>query len=79
MKMQNMRVPLDSMISESEMLSDLEECEEKCRVDCDCTAFAFVNIGVGHCVNWIGELNRLRNYNAGGYDLYIKVAAKDPG
>ncbi|CAH8361966.1 unnamed protein product [Eruca vesicaria subsp. sativa] len=55
----------------------LEECKERCVRDCDCTGFANMDIGSGGsgCVMWIDELVDMRNYVAGGHDLYVKVAA----
>ncbi|VVB06958.1 unnamed protein product [Arabis nemorensis] len=80
-KMQNMRLPLTLEYSsdESELAFDLQGCEERCRENCDCTAFAFVKTGarIGHCVTWIGVLNDLRKYKIGGHDLYFKLAAND--
>ncbi|KAL0717042.1 hypothetical protein Bca4012_066364 [Brassica carinata] len=54
-----------------------KECKERCIRDCNCTGFANMDImnGESRCVIWSGELVDMRNYVAGGQDLYVKVAA----
>ncbi|KAL1195005.1 Receptor-like serine/threonine-protein kinase SD1-8 [Cardamine amara subsp. amara] len=56
-----------------------EECEMRCRDNCECTAYAHVHIlnGQPGCVMWSEELIDIRNYSVGGRDLYVKVAATD--
>nr|ADQ37372.1 unknown [Arabidopsis lyrata] len=58
---------------------DVKECEERCRNNCNCTAFANADIrhGGSGCVIWTGELMDIRNYPAGGQNLYVRLAAAD--
>nr|AID21691.1 SRKp [Arabidopsis lyrata] len=58
----------------------VEECQNRCITDCNCTAFANVirNGGLG-CVIWTRKLQDMRNYPDSGQDLYVKVAASDLG
>ncbi|CAA7016182.1 unnamed protein product [Microthlaspi erraticum] len=53
----------------------LKECEERCLEDCTCTGFANTDIrnGGSGCVIWTGELVDMRNFVAGGQDLYVKT------
>nr|ABV21213.1 truncated At4g21370 [Arabidopsis thaliana] len=57
----------------------LEECEEKCKNDCNCTAYANMDIRNGGpgCVIWIGEFQDIRKYASAGQDLYVRLAAAD--
>ncbi|XP_057428734.1 receptor-like serine/threonine-protein kinase SD1-8 isoform X2 [Lotus japonicus] len=60
---------------------NLVECKDLCRRNCSCTAYANIetaNGGTG-CVMWIGELIDMRQYAAGGQDLYVRLAASDVG
>nr|AGN12877.1 putative S-locus receptor kinase [Sisymbrium irio] len=56
-----------------------KECKQKCLRDCNCTAFANADIrngGIG-CVIWTQELEDVRNFVAGGQDLYVRMAASE--
>ena len=57
----------------------IKECEKRCQRDCNCTAFANIDIqngGLG-CVFWTKELLDIRNYAVEGQDLYVRLAAAD--
>ena len=59
----------------------LKECEERCLKDCNCTAFANMDIrdGGSGCVIWKGDIFDIRNFPNGGQDLYVRLAAADLG
>ncbi|KAF8093006.1 hypothetical protein N665_0393s0008 [Sinapis alba] len=62
-------------------LVGIKECKKRCLKDCNCTAFANVDIrngGLG-CVIWSSELVDLRNYGEGGQEFYVRLAAADLG
>ncbi|KAJ7946882.1 Receptor protein kinase [Quillaja saponaria] len=57
----------------------LEDCKNLCLKNCSCTAYAnaeITNGGTG-CVMWNGELIDMRQYPAGGQDLYVRLAASE--
>ncbi|KAF8075674.1 hypothetical protein N665_1072s0004 [Sinapis alba] len=77
LRMSQMKLPETSEAAVDKMIG-LKECKEKCVRDCNCTGFANMDImngGGSGCVTWTGELVDMRNYVAGGQDLYVKVAA----
>ncbi|KAJ0240198.1 S-locus glycoprotein domain-containing protein [Hirschfeldia incana] len=57
----------------------LKECEERCLKDCNCTAYANMDIrnGGSGCVTWSGDIFDIRNFPKGGQDLYVRLAAAD--
>ncbi|XP_076913544.1 G-type lectin S-receptor-like serine/threonine-protein kinase At4g27290 [Bidens hawaiensis] len=52
------------------------ECENKCAKECNCMAYAILNMyGNGSiCVIWFDDLNDLRVIHGGGNDLYIRMS-----
>lgn len=51
----------------------LNECEQRCVRDCNCTAYTTVEqSGREGCVIWTGELLDVRSYVTDGRDLYVK-------
>ncbi|KAJ9554441.1 hypothetical protein OSB04_018486 [Centaurea solstitialis] len=54
------------------------ECEMACRENCNCTAYANLDIrnGGSGCLLWFHELKDIREYDA-GQDLYIRIAASE--
>ncbi|KAF9609263.1 hypothetical protein IFM89_014457 [Coptis chinensis] len=55
----------------------LKECEDKCRSNCSCKAFAshqITNGGTG-CVIWVDNFKDLRQFPQGGQDLFVRVGA----
>nr|AJP61150.1 SRKp [Arabidopsis halleri] len=79
-QLKNMKLP-DTTSAVVDKRIGLNECRERCLNDCNCTAFANINIqnrGSG-CVVWTRELLDIRNYPAAGQDLYVKIAAADYG
>ncbi|MCD7451019.1 hypothetical protein HAX54_009383 [Datura stramonium] len=79
-KLKNMKLP-ESSSSFVDTKMNLEECEEMCRYNCQCTAYTTANVtgwGSG-CVIWTKELVDMRQYSAaeGGQVLYVRAAASD--
>ncbi|CAA7033309.1 unnamed protein product [Microthlaspi erraticum] len=75
-KLPNMKLPGGS-VDIWNLSSNLQQCQESCLVDCNCTAFAVVERRKGQrsCIKWRGELYDMRNYTVGGHDLYVKLFA----
>ncbi|KAJ0256096.1 Serine-threonine/tyrosine-protein kinase [Hirschfeldia incana] len=77
-RMKNMKFP-ETTIAIVDRSIGLKECRKRCISDCNCTAFANVDIrngGTG-CVIWSGRLHDMRNYFDNGQDLYVRLAATD--
>ncbi|KAM6585094.1 hypothetical protein CsatB_012096 [Cannabis sativa] len=54
----------------------IEDCKEICLRNCSCSAYALS--GVSGCMLWFDEdLIDMTEYNVGGQDLYIKMAASE--
>ncbi|KAL8506180.1 hypothetical protein ACS0TY_017154 [Phlomoides rotata] len=62
--------------SVDEHRTSLEECQEECSRNCDCMAYAQLNItGLGSgCLFYHGELIDIRTESSGGQELYIRMA-----
>ncbi|XP_020237974.1 G-type lectin S-receptor-like serine/threonine-protein kinase At4g27290 [Cajanus cajan] len=57
----------------------LEECRAKCLDNCSCMAYANSDIsgeGIG-CAMWFGDLIDIRQFAAGGQDLYVRMDASE--
>ncbi|KAJ9554156.1 hypothetical protein OSB04_018201 [Centaurea solstitialis] len=56
----------------------LGECETACRKNCNCTAYANLDIrnGGSGCLLWFDKLMDIREYDA-DQDLYIRIAASE--
>lgn len=63
--------------------ASIEECQQRCLGNCSCTAYAGVNASGGPgqrgCIMWTGGLADLRVHPDYGRDLYVRLAAADPG
>ena len=59
----------------------LKECRIKCLNNCSCMAYTNSDIrGVGSgCAMWFGDLVDIRQFPAGGQDLYIRMSASEIG
>ncbi|XP_027344158.1 G-type lectin S-receptor-like serine/threonine-protein kinase At4g27290 [Abrus precatorius] len=59
----------------------LEECRAKCLENCSCMAYANSDVsGQGSgCAMWFGELIDIRQFAAGGQDLYVRMDASELG
>ncbi|KAJ4823213.1 hypothetical protein Tsubulata_013986 [Turnera subulata] len=55
----------------------LKECEDLCRKNCSCVAYANSDIrgGGSGCIIWFGDLIDIRQFTSTGQDLYIREAA----
>ncbi|PRQ31519.1 putative protein kinase RLK-Pelle-DLSV family [Rosa chinensis] len=58
---------------------NLKECEQVCLKNCNCTAYANLDIrGEGSgCILWLGELIDTREFSDAGQDIYIRMAASE--
>nr|AAS94113.1 S-locus glycoprotein [Raphanus sativus] len=77
-RIKNMKLPETTMAIVDRSIG-VKECEKRCVSECNCTAFANADIpngGTG-CVIWTGRLDDMRNYDADGQDLYVRLAAAD--
>ncbi|KAI7736716.1 hypothetical protein M8C21_013790, partial [Ambrosia artemisiifolia] len=56
----------------------LDECQMKCRKECNCTAYATLDIkqGIG-CMLWYNELIDMRILPDNGQDIYIRMSAAE--
>ncbi|KAJ4744250.1 Serine/threonine-protein kinase [Rhynchospora pubera] len=57
----------------------LEECRNRCLMNCSCTGYANSNTlnGGSGCVTWVGDLIDLRQFTGGGQDFYYRVAGSE--
>ncbi|XP_020272827.1 receptor-like serine/threonine-protein kinase SD1-8 isoform X3 [Asparagus officinalis] len=78
LKMSGMKVPDTSQATVDKSVS-LDECRQNCLSNCSCMAFANANIGEGGsgCITWGGDLIDIREFEEGGQDLYIRLAASE--
>lgn len=68
MKVEGVKVP---DLADSLGGGSLEECEEKCRKNCSCVAYAY-DSGMG-CMFWRGDLIDIQRLSSGGVDIYIRL------
>ncbi|KAJ9563179.1 hypothetical protein OSB04_008339 [Centaurea solstitialis] len=58
----------------------IEQCNTKCRNECNCTAYTTLNIDYGTgCLLWYTELFDMRRIPRDGQDIYIRMAASELG
>jgi hypothetical protein len=59
----------------------LKECEGMCLKNCNCTAYASLDVrgGGSGCVLWFGSLIDIREFSEGGQDLYLRMAISELG
>ncbi|KAJ3705173.1 hypothetical protein LUZ61_008878 [Rhynchospora tenuis] len=57
----------------------LEECRNRCLINCSCTGYANSDIlnGGSGCVIWVGDLVDIRQFSGGGQDFYYRVAGSE--
>ncbi|KAK1439615.1 hypothetical protein QVD17_05435 [Tagetes erecta] len=69
-----MKLP-DTRHSWFDVNMSLTQCKVKCKNECNCTAYATLDIkqGVG-CLLWYDELIDMRTLPNGGQDIYIRIA-----
>jgi hypothetical protein len=78
-KFPNLKVP-DTTYTWVNTSMNLKECREKCMSNCTCMAYTNSDIKEGSgCVIWLGDLLDIRQFPAGGQDLYIRMHASEFG
>ncbi|XP_031391154.1 G-type lectin S-receptor-like serine/threonine-protein kinase At4g27290 [Punica granatum] len=56
----------------------LAECKKICLKNCSCTGYATLDIRDGSgCLIWYGELIDIREFNANGQEIYVRMAASE--
>ncbi|XP_061358121.1 receptor-like serine/threonine-protein kinase SD1-8 isoform X1 [Gastrolobium bilobum] len=78
--LKNVKLPETTTVFVNRSMN-LKECGDLCYSNCSCTAYANIEItnGGSGCVMWVDELIDMRQYPAGGQDLYVRLAASDVG
>ncbi|XP_050371398.1 G-type lectin S-receptor-like serine/threonine-protein kinase At4g27290 [Argentina anserina] len=78
MKYSGIKLP-DTQHSLYDKTMNLKECEQVCLKNCNCTAYASLDIrGEGSgCILWLGELIDTREFSDAGQDIYIRMAASE--
>ncbi|KAJ4836175.1 hypothetical protein Tsubulata_004994 [Turnera subulata] len=58
---------------------NLDECRAKCLQNCSCMAYANTDVrgGGSGCALWFGDLIDMRQFPAGGQDIYIRMHASE--
>ncbi|XP_050218668.1 G-type lectin S-receptor-like serine/threonine-protein kinase At4g27290 [Mercurialis annua] len=61
------------------MNMSLDECHFLCMKNCNCSAYANLDIrgGGSDCLLWFNELIDVRDYTEGGQDMYVRMAASE--
>lgn len=75
----NMKLP-ESANATVDMTLNLEECLLSCLRNCACRAYASANVsspGAKGCFMWTGDLLDMRQFDNGGQDLFVRLAASD--
>ncbi|XP_047084605.1 receptor-like serine/threonine-protein kinase SD1-8 [Lolium rigidum] len=77
--LRNMKLPESANATVDGTLT-LEECRVSCLKNCACRAYASANVsspaGKG-CFMWTGDLLDMRQFENGGQDLFVRLAASD--
>ncbi|XP_006650248.1 receptor-like serine/threonine-protein kinase SD1-8 [Oryza brachyantha] len=75
----NMKLP-ESANATVDMALGLDECRQSCLSNCACRAYASANVsspGGKGCFMWTGDLLDMRQFDSGGQDLFVRLAASD--
>uniref|UniRef100_A0A0E0KFK8 Receptor-like serine/threonine-protein kinase n=1 Tax=Oryza punctata TaxID=4537 RepID=A0A0E0KFK8_ORYPU len=75
----NMKLP-ESANTTVDMALGLEECRLSCLSNCACRAYASANVTSGDakgCFMWTADLLDMRQFDNGGQDLFVRLAASD--
>ncbi|KAI3753818.1 hypothetical protein L2E82_25882 [Cichorium intybus] len=76
-KMTGLKLP-DTRKTRFNASMNLEECERDCLRDCNCTAYASIDIRTASgCLIWLDDLIDVRVYGENGQDVYVKMAASE--
>ncbi|KAK4271411.1 hypothetical protein QN277_020111 [Acacia crassicarpa] len=79
-EMKNVKLPDTTSVFVNRSMN-IVECGDLCLKDCNCTAYANIEISNGGsgCVMWSDDLIDIRQYPRGGQTLYVRLAASDVG
>ncbi|KAL3741991.1 hypothetical protein ACJRO7_017472 [Eucalyptus globulus] len=79
-KVERVKLP-DTSTAHVDMNLSLNECEQECLSDCNCTAYSSANETRGEfgCLKWYGDLMDTREFSDLGQDLYVRVDEIDLG
>ncbi|KAJ0045515.1 hypothetical protein Pint_04397 [Pistacia integerrima] len=72
LKLSNVKLPDKSIL---EVAQETNECEDMCRKNCSCIAFAYER-GLG-CLTWRDSLQDIQIFDEGGQDLYLRLSKSD--
>lgn len=75
----NMKLP-ESANATVDMALGLEECRLSCLSNCACRAYASANVTSADakgCFMWTADLLDMRQFDNGGQDLFVRLAASD--
>ncbi|KAJ0103300.1 hypothetical protein Patl1_04454 [Pistacia atlantica] len=72
LKLSNVKLPDRSIL---EVAQETNECEDMCRKNCSCIAFAYER-GLG-CLTWRDSLEDIQIFDEGGQDLYLRLSKSD--
>ncbi|XP_031119030.1 G-type lectin S-receptor-like serine/threonine-protein kinase At4g27290 isoform X2 [Ipomoea triloba] len=69
----------DTKLSWFNSSMNLQECEQVCLKNCNCTAYSSLNISNGEhgCLLWFGDLIDIRVVPEKGQNIFIRMAASD--
>ncbi|XP_024005536.1 G-type lectin S-receptor-like serine/threonine-protein kinase At4g27290 isoform X2 [Eutrema salsugineum] len=78
LKISKLKLP-DTRASWYDKSMDLNECKRVCLRNCSCSAYSHFDIRDGGrgCILWFGDLIDIREYNANGQDLYVRLASSE--
>ncbi|XP_031281337.1 G-type lectin S-receptor-like serine/threonine-protein kinase At4g27290 [Pistacia vera] len=79
-KFDGLKVP-DATHSSVNRSMNLKECREKCLENSSCMAYTNSDISGGGsgCTMWFGDLMDMKQFPAGGQDLYMRMSASEKG
>ncbi|MFS7984556.1 putative non-specific serine/threonine protein kinase [Helianthus anomalus] len=78
-KRSGVKVP-DTRRSWYNVSMNIEECERVCLRNCNCTAYATLDIKTrSGCLIWFDDLVDIRSYAEDGQDIFIRMAASELG
>ncbi|KAJ9563180.1 hypothetical protein OSB04_008340 [Centaurea solstitialis] len=78
MKQSGVKLP-DTRKTRFNRTISLDECRAECMKDCNCTAYANLDVrsGGSGCLLWFDDLLDMRVYPQGGQDIYLRMAASE--
>lgn len=76
MRFPNLKLPDNSYAMQS-ITTNQENCADACLRNCSCVAYATTELI--DCVTWFGDLLDVSEFNDGGDELYVRMAASELG